>query len=375
MATESWPLMAIPFFVLMGIALNRGKSGTYLMDLANSLVGWFYGGLSAVMVVVNMFFGGCSGSAVADASSIGGVMIPEMVRRGYGKGYSAALNASSSTIGIIIPPSIPLILYAWVTEASIRKLFLAGLIPGLLVGVAQVLAAAFLGYRYKHYRAPRPSFAAVRPQLMKALPALFIPVIVMGGILAGVYTTTEAALIGAVYVVAIEIFFYKSFGFKELFNMFVESAKVSGVVLLLIAMSLMLTYVIVVSRVPVALQAILTQYITNSTLALLTITAMLLVIGCFLDLAPSLLIFTPIFYPFATNLGVDPIQLGVVICMVLGVGLFTPPVGQTLYISALIADAPIEVVSRDIIWFLIAIVLVVLLVIFYLPTTMWMASM
>jgi tripartite ATP-independent transporter DctM subunit len=375
MATESWPLMAIPFFVLMGIALNRGKSGTYLMDLANSLVGWFYGGLSAVMVVVNMFFGGCSGSAVADASSIGGVMIPEMVRRGYGKGYSAALNASSSTIGIIIPPSIPLILYAWVTEASIRKLFLAGLIPGILVGVAQVLAAAFLGYRYKHYRAPRPSFAAVRPQLMKALPALFIPVIVMGGILAGVYTTTEAALIGAVYVVAIEIFFYKSFGFKELFNMFVESAKVSGVVLLLIAMSLMLTYVIVVSRVPVALQAILTQYITNSTLALLTITAMLLVIGCFLDLAPSLLIFTPIFYPFATNLGVDPIQLGVVICMVLGVGLFTPPVGQTLYISALIADAPIEVVSRDIIWFLIAIVLVVLLVIFYLPTTMWMASM
>ncbi len=375
MATESWPLMAIPFFVLMGIALNRGKSGTYLMDLANSLVGWFYGGLSAVMVLVNMFFGGCSGSAVADASSIGGVMIPEMIRRGYGKGYSAALNAASSTIGIIIPPSIPLILYAWVTEVSIRKLFLAGLIPGILVGVAQILVAAFLGYRYKHYRAPRPSFAAIRPQLMKALPALFIPVIVMGGILAGVYTTTEAALIGAVYVVAVEIFFYKSFGFKELFKMFVESSKVSGVVLLLIAMSLMLTYVIVVSRVPVALQATLAQYITNGTLALLTITAMLLVIGCFLDLAPSLLIFTPIFFPFATNLGVDPVQLGVVICMVLGVGLFTPPVGQTLYISALIADAPIEVVSRDILWFLAAIVLVVLLVIFYLPTTMWMAAM
>jgi len=375
MATESWPLMAIPFFVLMGIALNRGKSGTYLMDLANSLVGWFYGGLSAVMVLVNMFFGGCSGSAVADASSIGGVMIPEMVRRGYGKGYSAALNAASSTIGIIIPPSIPLILYAWVTEVSIRKLFLAGLIPGVLVGVAQILTAAFLGYKYKHYRAPRPSFAIVRPQLLKALPALFIPVIVMGGILAGVYTTTEAALIGAVYVVVVEIFFYKSFGFKHLFNMFVESAKVSGVVLLLIAMSLMLTYVIVVSRVPVALQATLAQYITNDTLALLTITAMLLVIGCFLDLAPSLLIFTPIFYPFATNLGVDPVQLGVVICMVLGVGLFTPPVGQTLYISALIADAPIEMVSRDILWFLAAIVLVVLLVIFYLPTTMWMASM
>ncbi len=375
MATESWPIMAVPFFILMGIALNRGKSGNYLLDLANSLVGWFYGGLSAVMVVVNMFFGGCSGSAVADASSIGGVMIPEMIRKGYGKGYAAALNAASSTIGIIIPPSIPMILYAWVTEVSIRKLFLAGVIPGILVGLAQMIAAGILGYRRKHYRAPRPSVAIVWPQLIKALPALFIPVIVMGGILAGIYTTTEAALMGAFYVIVIEMFFYKAFGPKDLFGMLVESAKVTGVVILLIATSLMLTYVIVLSRVPLALQASLVKYIPNGDLALLVITAILLVTGCFLDLTPSLLIFTPIFFPFATNLGVDPIQLGVVITMVLGIGLFTPPVGQTLYISALIADAPIEVVSRDIMWFLAAIVAIILLVIFYLPTTLWMAHM
>jgi tripartite ATP-independent transporter DctM subunit len=373
MATESWPIMAVPFFILMGIALNRGKSGNYLMDLANSLVGWFYGGLSAVMVVVNMFFGGCSGSAVADASSIGGVMIPEMIRKGYGKGYAAALNAASSTIGIIIPPSIPMILYAWVTEVSIRKLFLAGVIPGILVGLAQMIVAGILGYRRKHYRAPRPSVAIVWPQLIKALPALFIPVIVMGGILAGIYTTTEAALMGAFYVIVIEMFYYKAFGPKDLFRMLVESAKVTGVVVLLIATSLMLTYVIVLSRVPLALQASLVKFIPNGHLALLVITVILLVTGCFLDLTPSLLIFTPIFFPFATNLGVDPIQLGVVITMVLGIGLFTPPVGQTLYISALIADAPIEVVSRDIMWFLVAIVAIILVVIFYLPTTLWMA--
>jgi tripartite ATP-independent transporter DctM subunit len=375
MATESWPIMAVPFFILMGIALNRGRSGNYLMDLANSLVGWFYGGLSAVMVVVNMFFGGCSGSAVADASSIGGVMIPEMIRKGYGKGYAAALNAASSTIGIIIPPSIPMILYAWVTEVSIRKLFLAGVIPGILVGLAQMIVAGFLGYRRKHYRAPRPTMAIVWPQLIKALPALFIPVIVMGGILAGIYTTTEAALMGAFYVIVIEMFYYKAFGPKELFSMLVESAKVTGVVVMLIATSLMLTYVIVLSKVPQALQASLVQYIPNGYLALLVITAILLVTGCFLDLTPSLLIFTPIFFPFATNLGVDPVQLGIVITMVLGIGLFTPPVGQTLYISALVADAPIEVVSRDIMWFLAAIVAIILLVIFYLPTTSWMAAM
>jgi len=375
MATESWPIMAVPFFILMGIALNRGRSGNYLMDLANSLVGWFYGGLSAVMVVVNMFFGGCSGSAVADASSIGGVMIPEMIRKGYGKGYAAALNAASSTIGIIIPPSIPMILYAWVTEVSIRKLFLAGVIPGILVGLAQMIVAGFLGYRRKHYRAPRPTMAIVRPQLIKALPALFIPVIVMGGILAGIYTTTEAALMGALYVIVIEMFYYKAFGPKDLFSMLVESAKVTGVVVMLIATSLMLTYVIVLSKVPQALQASLVQYIPNGHLALLVITAILLVTGCFLDLTPSLLIFTPIFFPFATNLGVDPVQLGVVITMVLGIGLFTPPVGQTLYISALVANAPIEVVSRDVMWFLAAIAGVILLVIFYLPTTSWMAAM
>lgn len=374
LATESWPIMAVPFFVLMGIALNKGKSGKYLMDFANSMVGWVWGGLSSVMIVINMFFGGCSGSAVADASSIGGVMIPEMIRRGYGKGYSAALNAASSTIGIIIPPSIPMILYAWVTEVSIRQLFLAGVIPGILVGVAQMVVAAYLGYKRKHYRTPKPRRDVVLAQFRKSLPALFIPILVLGGILGGIYTTTEAALIGALYVLAIESFIYKTFRAKEIFGMLVESAKVTGVVIFLIATSMMLTYVIVVSRIPAILQANLVHYIPNGTMALLTITAILLVTGCFLDLAPSLLIFTPIFYPFAVKLGVNPVHLGLVITMVLGIGLFTPPVGQTLYISALIADAPIEEVSRDIMWFLVAIVFVVLLVIFFPPVALWMTS-
>ncbi|MDO9110146.1 MAG: TRAP transporter large permease subunit, partial [Desulfatirhabdiaceae bacterium] len=188
-------------------------------------------------------------------------------------------------------------------------------------------------------------------------------------------TTTEAALTGAVYVIAIEMLYYRAFGLKDLFGMLVDSSKVTGVVVFLIATSLMLTYVIVLSRVPLAMQESLVKYISNGNMALITITVILLFTGCFLDLAPSLLIFTPIFFPFAINLGVDPIQLGVVMTMVLGIGLFTPPVGQTLYISALIADAPIEVVSRDIMWFLAAIVAIILLVIFYLPTTLWMANM
>jgi tripartite ATP-independent transporter DctM subunit len=375
LATESWPIMAVPFFVLMGNALNKGKSGRCLMDLANCLVGSIWGGLASVSIVVSMFFGGCSGSAVADASSVGSVLIPEMVHKGYSKAYSAAVNAASSTIGIIIPPSIPMILYGWITEVSIRSLFLAGLIPGILVGLLQIAVAAYLGYKRKYYIAERPPFAVIRQQTVKSLPAMFTPVLVMGGILAGVYTTTEAALFGALYVILIELFIYKGMTLKGLYQIIIESAKITGVVIFLIATSFMLTYVILLSRVPVILTAYLQTIIPNGTAALLIIAGILLVTGCFLDLAPALLIFTPLLYPLGLKFGVHPVQLGIVIVMVLAVGLFTPPVGQTLYISALIAKTPIEKVSRDIVWFLVAIVLVVFLVIFFPHQTMFLAGL
>jgi C4-dicarboxylate transporter DctM subunit len=375
LATESWPIMAVPFFVLMGNALNQGKSGRCLMDLANSLVGSFWGGLASVSIVISMFFGGCSGSAVADASSVGSVLIPEMVKRGYGKGYSAAVNAASSTIGIIIPPSIPMILYGWITEVSIRDLFLAGLIPGVLVGIFQISVAAYLGYRRKYYMVKRPDPKIIWKNLKKSALALFTPVLVMGGILFGVYTTTEAAIFGALYVIVIELFFYKGLNLKSLFTIIIQSAKVTGVVLFLIATSFMLTYIILLSGLPGILTASLESIIPNGTVALLVIAGVLLVTGTFLDLAPSLLIFTPILYPLALKFGVNPVQLGVVIVMVLAVGLFTPPVGQTLYISALLAETPIEDVSRNIFWFLTTIVFVVVLTIFFPHATMFLAGL
>ena len=375
LATESWPIMAVPFFVLMGNALNQGRSGATLMDLANSLVGSLWGGLASVSIVVSMFFGGCSGSAVADASSVGTVLIPEMTRRGYGKGYSAAVNAASSTIGIIIPPSIPMILFGWITEVSIRDLFLAGLIPGILVGLGQIVVAAWLGYKRDYFVAERPPASEIRSQIIKSLPAMFTPVLVMGGILAGIYTTTEAAIFGAIYVIIIELFIYKGLTLSQLYRIIIDSAKMTGVVLFLIATSFMLTYVILLSRVPVILSTELQAILPNGTVALLTFAGVLLLTGCFLDLAPSLLIFTPILYPLALKFGINPIQLGVVVVMVLAVGLFTPPVGQTLYISALIAKTPIEKVSRDILWFFVVITLVVLLVIFFPHLTMWPAGL
>jgi tripartite ATP-independent transporter DctM subunit len=212
------------------------------------------------------------------------------------------------------------------------------------------------------------------PQFIKSLPALFIPVIVLGGILGGIYTTTEAAMIGAVYVIIIETFFYKAFSTKKIWGMMVESAKVTGVVIFMIANSFMLTYVIIVSRIPAMIQEVFGRVVPNGTIALLVITGFYLITGCFLDLAPSLLIFTPIFFPFAVKFGVDPILLGLITTMVLGIGLFTPPVGSTLYISALIADITLEKASRDVMIFVTAITLIVVLVILFPPIALWMTK-
>ena len=223
--------------------------------------------------------------------------------------------------------------------------------------------------------AERPPASEIWSQVIKSLPAMFTPVLVMGGILAGIYTTTEAAIFGAIYVIIIELFIYKGLTFSQLYRIIIDSAKMTGVVLFLIATSFMLTYVILLSRVPVILSTELQAILPNGTVALLAFAGVLLLTGCFLDLAPSLLIFTPILYPLALKFGINPIQLGVVVVMVLAVGLFTPPVGQTLYISALIAKTPIEKVSRDIVWFFLVITLVVVLVIFFPHLTMWPAGL
>ena len=351
LATESWPIMAVPFFILMGHVMNQGKSGRALMDFASSLVGSVWGGLSSV--------------------SIGSVLIPEMVRKGYGKGYSAALNAGASTIGIIIPPSIPLILFGWLTEVSIRELFWGGLFPGIAVGLVQIAVATAIGYRRSYPKTPRPDFGTMLRQFGRSLPAVFTLILVMGGILAGIYTTTEAAIIGALYVTFLEIFVYRGLNLRQLWKIIIDSAKLTGVVVFLISTSFMLTYVIVINQIPDLVAEYLFPVIPNGTIFLLTVSVILLLTGCFLDLAPSLLIFTPILYPVGLKFGVNPVQLGVVVVMALGVGLFTPPVGQTLYISALIAKTPIEDVSRDISWFVVAIVLVILAVIFFPTLTIW----
>jgi tripartite ATP-independent transporter DctM subunit len=371
LATESWPIMAVPFFILMGHVMNQGKSGRALMDLASSLVGSIWGGLSSVSIVTNMFFGGCSGSAVADASSIGSVLIPEMIRKGYGRGYTAALNAGASTIGIIIPPSIPLILFGWLTEVSIRELFWGGLFPGIAVGLVMIVIAALIGYRRNYPKTPRPSLMTMLRQLGKSLPAFLTLILVMGGILAGMYTTTEAAIIGAVYVTFLEFLIYRGLTLRQLWKIVIDAAKLTGVVVFLISTSFMLTYVIVINQIPDLVAEYLFPVIPNGTIFLLATTAILLFTGCFLDLAPSLIIFTPILYSVGLKFGVNAVQLGVVVTMALGVGLFTPPVGQTLYISALIAKTPMEDVSRDIFWFVAGIVLVILAVIFFPALATW----
>jgi tripartite ATP-independent transporter DctM subunit len=247
-------------------------------------------------------------------------------------------------------------------------------VPGVLTGFSLMAVSGYLCWKREYPRAPKPKLNMIWPQFIKSLPALFIPIIVLGGILGGIYTTTEAAMIGAVYVIIIETFFYKAFSFKKIWAMMVESAKVTGVVIFMIANSFMLTYIIVVSGIPTLIQEIFGRVVPNGTIALLIIAGFYLITGCFLDLAPSLLIFTPIFFPFAVKFGVDPILLGLITTAVLGIGLFTPPVGSTLYISSLIADIPLEVASGDVVKFVAAITLVVVLIILIPSIALWLAA-
>ena len=373
-ATESWPLMAVPFFILLGKVLNEGKSGIALMDFVNRLVGSLWGGLASVSVVLNMFMGGCSGSSVADAAGIGGVLIPEMIRKGYGKAYSAAVNTCASTIGIIIPPSIPMIIYAWMTEVSIRKLFLAGIIPGILISCSQMFTAALLGYKRGYYRSGRASAKETLEKFKKSIPSLFTLIIVLGGILFGFYNTTEAAIIGAVYVILIELFIYKGLKISQLFPIFIDSAKITGVVMFVISTSFSLSYISAVNRIPQMIESRFFPLIPNATIALLAITILLLIVGCFLDLVPALLIFTPIIVPLCIKFGVDLIQLGIIITIILAIGLITPPVGQCLYVSTLIAGEKLETIAKDCIYFIISILAVLFLIMIFPPVTLWLSK-
>lgn len=372
---ESWPLLAMPFFMLMGDIFMQGGMGVRLLNLVAALVGCLPGGLAVVCVIVNMFMAGVSGSSVADASAIGAVLIPEMKRKGYPADFIVALHSCSAVIGIIIPPSIPMIVYAFITESSVRAMFLGGIIPGIMIGLALMVPTVWTSWREGYPRESWPGWLEFKRQLGPNIWAFLAPVIVLGGILSGVVTTTESAVLGTLYVLAVELCVYRTLSSVQLVGIFANAAKMVAAALLVLATASAYGTILTAMRFGDELGVWLSGLVQHPALLTLAIIAWYLIQGCFIDLLPGMLLTVPIFLPLVVRAGMDPVHFGVMTTIVLGIGLFTPPVGTVLFTTCAIGGTSMESVTRRLIPFMIAMLVVLLLVAFIPSLSLWLARM
>ncbi len=364
---DSFSLLAIPFFILAGQLMNRGGIATRLIDFARSLVGVLPGGLIYVNIVACMLFGAISGSAAAAASAIGSFMIPKMESEGYPKPFSAAVNIASSTTGLVIPPSNVLIIYSLASGGvSITALFVAGYIPGILMGLALVGVGYVYALKKGLPRERTSSLIDIVKSFTNAIPSLFLLVLVMGGIIGGIFTATEASAIAVVYALLLSMVFYKELKIADLHSVILETVRISSIVLILVSTSIAMSWVLSFENIPQDLSAFLLTISENKILILLIINLMLLFVGVFMDITPAVLIFTPIFLPVVTDLGIDPIHFGIIMVMNLCIGLCTPPVGSILFVGISVAKVKIEEVIKPLVPLFI-VLLIVLLIITFVP--------
>ncbi len=364
---NSYTLLAIPLFILAADIMNIGSLADRLLRFSQALVGRFKGGLGHVNVVSSLIFSGMSGSAVADAVGMGKIIINMMTKDGkYTPSYAAAITAASATIGPIIPPSIPMVLYALVSDQSVGYLFAAGMAPGLLMGVVLMIMNMVIAHRRRFETDEKIPLRDMPMVTFRAFPALMLPVILLGGIYGGVMTPTEAAAVAAFYALAISVIFYRSVTAGQFYQTLLASARSTATVGILIAGALTFQYVVTRENVPDALAAFLGQYELSKVTFLLAINILFLVLGCILESGAILLIIVPIFIPTAQALGVDLVHFGVICVVNAMLGLVTPPYGLLLFIVSSITKQPIGRVIRDLWPFLLALI-VALLIITYVP--------
>jgi tripartite ATP-independent transporter DctM subunit len=367
---DSFPLLCIPFFILAGEFMGQGKITDRLLKFSILLVGRMRGGLALANVLASMFFGGMTGSALADTSALGSVEIPMMIKAGYGKRFSAAITCASAIVGPLIPPSVVVIIYALAVGGSIGALFLAGVIPGILVGLA-LMVGAYIISRKRNYpkREEKVSLKELYYGFKKVFLALMLPVIIVGGIISGLFTATEASSIAVVYAFIVTVFIMKTIKFSQIPKLMVNSVIVTAIVMIILGTSTIFGWVITVEQVNVILAKFLG--FAGPIVFLLIINIFLLFLGAIMDIIPVILIFAPTLAPIAIGLGIHPLHFGMIVCLNCTIGLITPPLGQVLFIGCSIADISLEALSKEILVFLF-IELAVLFLVTYVPfTTLW----
>ena len=364
---DSFPLMAIPFFMLAGVLMNRGGITARLVEFAQSIMGHFRGGLAHVNILSSMLFAGLSGSAVADTSAIGSMLIPAMVKNGYTRKFSAAITAASSVIGPIIPPSGIMIIYSYVMGESVAALFLAGIIPGILVGVGLMLMTWVMAHRYDFPVATKRFTWSERGNAsIKAFFPLLTPVIILGGIVGGIFTPTEASAVAVAYSLIVSLFILKSMTVRDLPKVLTEAAMVSSVVLLLVGAAMAFKTVVSLSHAPEILAAWIMSLSENPLILLFLINLLLFLVGMFLDAGPAIIILAPILGPIFIDLGIHPVHFAIIMSVNLTVGLATPPMGLVLFVASSVSGESMESISKAILPFL-AIEVVVIFMITYIP--------
>ena len=364
---DSFPLMAVPFFVLAGELMNRGGTTRRLIDFANVLVGRIPGGLAHTNIVASMFFGGISGSAVADAAAMGTILVPGMVSKGFQPGFSAAVTAASSTVGPIIPPSIFMVIMGVTTGLSIGGLFASGIIPGLLLGFSMMALSYFMAIRHHFPRETVPfNFSTVGRAFLSAGPALLAPVIILGGILGGIFTATEAAAVAVLYAFILGVFVYRELSLREMVDIFVQSGTTTAVLLLIIGMANIFAWVLTADQIPSRIAQAMLSITDNRYLILLLMNIFLLFIGMFLEGGAAIIILAPTLLAVAKAVGIVPLHFGFIMVLNIVVGLLTPPLGVCLFVVSGVTGLDFSTIIRSVLPFL-ALEIGVLLLVTYLP--------
>ena len=366
-SSSKFVLLAIPFFIIAGNVMEKAGISGRLINLAEKCLGHIKGGMAVVCILVSMFFAAISGSGPATVAALGLIMIPALIKAGYPPHFACALMAAGGAIGVVIPPSITFVVYGSIADASITSLFISGMLPGILMGVAMILVALFIGFRADLKVMPKASWKERGAAFKDAFLGLLMPVIILGSIYGGIFTATEAAAVSVFYGLIVGIFGYKEINFKKAVDILVDSCSTTATVMFITMGASLFAYVLTRARLDLVIKDfMMTVTGGNWIIFFIIVNIVLLIAGCFLDSTSALFIFTPLFAPVALQLGIDPIHLGVVMIFNLAIGLFTPPVGVNLYVACGIGDVSIEKISKGIVPLVLA-EIGMLLIVTYIP--------
>ena len=372
---DSFPLLAVPLFILAGAFMETGGISVRLVKLASVMVGWIRGGLGMVSIVGTIFFSGISGSSTADTAAIGSIMIPSMAKRGYPRPLATAIVASAGAMGVLIPPCIIMILYGVATNTSIGFLFAAGFMPGALMGLALMAMTYVIAGKENLPREPRASCGEALQATWNAIPPLLMPIIILGGILSGVFTATESAVVAVIYGLLLSMVVYRELNLRDIPGILLSSSKLTGMVMLMVGMSSVFAWIVTAQRIPHGITEAMMNFSQEPWVFLLLVNVLLLFVGMFIDVTPAIITFSPILFPIAMQLGIDPVHFGIVMVSNLGIGFITPPVGSCLYVAAGIGRVSIESVVKRIMPFFGMMVVTLILITYWPGMTLFVPRM